>query len=256
MTSLCDVCYIMPDISARQTIVYRIGTLGGVAKPGSLCGCCLPPIGLVPGSSNWREQTTRSGTGAWVIGRRTMLLAGASIAARPALAALPIPPDNQLAFRMQRHGSDIGRHTVAFERHGDTLTVHVTVDALVTLLSIPIVRYTHRAVETWQGDTLIGLSGQTDKNGQQEWVNARRTDEGMVVLGSKTERYIAPPQAIGTSYWNKRMLNGPMISLEDGVLLHPKVVERPAEPIPLASGGQHSGRPLQSQRRIQRRCLV
>jgi len=172
-----------------------------------------------------------------VIGRRTVLLAGAVIAARQAEAALPVPPDNALAFRLIRHGSDIGRHTLTFERHGDALTVHIAVDALVSLLSIPIVRYTHRAVETWRGETLVGLTGQTNKNGQHEWIDARRGSEGLVVLGSKTARYIAPKSAIGTSYWNKRMLNGPMISLEDGVLLRPKVAERRPEAIPLASGG-------------------
>ncbi len=165
-----------------------------------------------------------------------MMLAAAGIAARQAAAASPVPPDNALAFRLIRHGSDIGRHTLTFERQGDTLTVRVTVDALVSLLSIPIVRYTHRAVETWQGETLVGLTGETDKNGQHEWINARRTSEGMVVLGSQTARYIAPEPATGTSYWNKRMLNGPMISLEDGVLLRPKVAERRTETIPLASG--------------------
>jgi hypothetical protein len=172
-----------------------------------------------------------------MIGRRVLLVATASLAARQAAAGLPVPPDDSLAFRMIRHGSDIGRHTLRFERQGDTLNVHITVDALVSLLSIPIVRYAHHAVETWQGDALVGLTAQTNKNGQQEWVNARRGSEGMVVLGSKTERYIAPEPAIGTSYWNKRMLAGPMISLEDGVLLHPKVTQRRPDAIALASGG-------------------
>lgn len=171
-----------------------------------------------------------------MIGRRTVLLAGAAIAARQAAAALPAPPNNALAFRLIRHGSDIGRHTLTFERQNDALTVRIAVDALVSLLSIPLVRYTHRAVETWQGDTLVSLTGETNKNGQHEWINARRTSEGMVVLGSQTARYVAPEPAIGTSYWNKRMLNGPMISLEDGVLLQPKVAERQTEVIPLASG--------------------
>ena len=159
------------------------------------------------------------------------------MAARQAVAALPVPPAGGLAFRLVRHGNEIGRHTLTFERQGDTLTARVAVDALVTLLSIPIVRYTHRVVETWQGGTLIGLVGETDKNGQREWMNARRTSEGLVVLGSRTERYIAPERAIGTSYWNKRMLDGPMISLEDGVLLRPKVSVYPTEPIRIASGG-------------------
>jgi len=172
-----------------------------------------------------------------VIGRRGILLAGAGLASRRAVAAaLPVPPGSALGFVLIRHGSDIGRHTLAFEQAGDTLTVNVAVDALVTFLSIPIVRYRHRVVETWQGGTLVGLAGQTDKNGQHEWVKAQRTAEGLVVTGSRTARYVAPAAAIGTSYWNKRMLDGPMISLEDGVLLAPKVAARQPEPIRLASG--------------------
>jgi len=171
-----------------------------------------------------------------VIRRRTVLFAGAAAAARKATAALPIPRCGALAFRLIRHGSDIGRHTLSFDREGDTLTIRVSVDALVTLLSVPIVRYTHRVTEIWQGETLASLTGETDKNGRHQWVNARRTGEGLVVLGSQTQRYVAPEPAGCTSYWNKRLLDRPMISLEDGVLLRPKVAVRRAETIPLASG--------------------
>jgi hypothetical protein len=172
-----------------------------------------------------------------MIGRRAVLLAGAGVVARPAAAALPVPPANQLAFRMIRHDNDIGRHVVTFDRQGDALTVRVAVDAQVSLLAVPLVRYTHRVVETWHGDTLVGLTGETNRNGDHEWVNARRTEEGLVVLGSGTARYIAPESAIGISYWNKRMLDGPMIGLDDGVLLRPKVALPKAETIRLASGG-------------------
>ncbi len=170
-----------------------------------------------------------------------MILAGAGAAVpgaiRPAGAALPVPPGDSLGFRLIRHGGEIGRHTLSFARDGDALTVNVAVDAVVTLLSVPNVRYRHRVVETWHGDTLTGLTGETDKNGEHEWVKARRGPEGLVVLGSKTERYIAPDPVGATTYWNKRMLGGPMISLEDGVLLRPKVERQRTELIPLASGG-------------------
>ena len=171
-----------------------------------------------------------------VIGRRAVLLAGAGITARRATAALPVPPADALRFRLIRHDSEIGRHIVTFETRDDTLTVRVAVDSRVTLLSVPIVHYRHRVVETWQGETLTSLTSETDKNGRLGWMNARRTAEGLVVLGSQTDRYIAPDSAIGTTYWNKRMLDGPMISLEDGVLLHPKVTRGAADLIPLASG--------------------
>jgi hypothetical protein len=149
---------------------------------------------------------------------------------------LPVPPGDALAFRLIRHNTDIGRHTLAFEQQGDQLTVHVAVDALVTLLSIPIVRYSLRVVEVWQAGTLVSLTGETNKNGRHEWLKAQRSTDGLVVLGSRTQRYVAPEPAGSTSYWNRRLLDGPMISLEDGVLLRPKVLEEPAENIPLASG--------------------
>ncbi len=172
-----------------------------------------------------------------LIGRRTVLLAGAGLlAARPASAALPVPPGDALAFRLVRHGSEIGRHILTFARQDDTLTVRVAVDVLVTVFSIPVVRYSHHVVETWKGEILVGLDGETNKNGDHEWVKARRTDAGLEVLGSKTERYIAPEPAFGTTYWNRRMVDGPMISLEDGVLLRPLIAVRRAETIRLASG--------------------
>jgi hypothetical protein len=170
-----------------------------------------------------------------VIGRRGVLLAGAGAAVS---AALPVPAGGTLGFRMVRNDTEIGHHTLTFERRGETLNVHVAVDALVTVLSVPVVRYKHRLTETWQGERLVALNGDTDKNGQQEWVRAQRDAEGLVVQGSHTERYTAPEEALATTYWDRRMLNGPMISGEDGVLLHPKVTAGRAEPVPLASGAK------------------
>ncbi len=172
-----------------------------------------------------------------MIGRRAVLVAGAAIAGVcPAQAALPIPAGDSLAFRLMRRGAAIGQHTLAFEQSGNTLTVTIAVEARVTLLSIPIVHYTHHVVETWQEGRLSAVTGQTDKNGRTEWVNAHRTAEGLVVQGSRTARYVAPDGAIGTSYWNKQMLDGPMISFEDGVLLRPKVTDLGSQPVPLADG--------------------
>jgi len=184
----------------------------------------------------WRQHQ-RHDSAAAAIGRRVVLLAGSAVLARPAFAALPVPPTDILAFRLIRHGSEIGRHTLTFEPKGGILTVHIAVDALVTLLSIPIVRYAHHVTEVWQDGMLAGVTGETNKNGQHEWVNARRGSAGLVVLGSKTERYVAPEPAGSTSYWNRHLLDGPMISLEDGILLRPKVLKEHAERIKLASGG-------------------
>jgi hypothetical protein len=167
-------------------------------------------------------------------GRRALLLASLGLAA--GAAPLPVPRSNVIAFRMIRSGSEIGRHTVTFERAEEALVVHITVDALVTLISIPVVRYSHRGSETWHGDTLVALQAETNKNGDHESMSARRTDEGLVVTGTKAPRYVAPEGARPTSYWDKQMLGGPMISLEDGKLLLPKVENLGQQEIKIAAG--------------------
>jgi hypothetical protein len=166
------------------------------------------------------------------------LLTGlAGVVCSRSAAALTLPPGGVLAFRMMRGGRQIGRHVLNFQSTGSDLTVRIEVDALVTLLSIPVVRYTHRAQEDWSNGALMRVSASTDKNGEREWIDARRDASGLVVTGSQTPRYLAPPAALPTSYWNKRMLQAPMISLEDGVLLHPTVVAHPDQSVRLASGG-------------------
>jgi hypothetical protein len=171
-----------------------------------------------------------------LLGGATGAISAAIADRSPAKAAPRVPPADTLGFRMMRHGDEIGTHKLTFERSGDVLTVRIAVDAVVTFASIPIVRYRHRAVETWQGTALFGVTGETDKNGARGWVDVRRTDAGLAVVGSQTARYVAPPEAIPTSYWNKQMLSGPMISLEDGVLLSPKVADLRTDSIRLASG--------------------
>jgi hypothetical protein len=171
-----------------------------------------------------------------MIGRRAVLVAGATLAARRALAGLPVPRGDSLGFRIVRYGSEIGTHVVTFERDGDTLKVQTAINVLVTFLSIPLAHYQHRSTETWQGTTLVGLAGETSRDGQHDWMNAHRTEAGLVVLGSQAKSYIAPASATPVSYWNKRMLHGPMISLEDGVLSSPKVAELSTDSVRLASG--------------------
>jgi hypothetical protein len=176
-----------------------------------------------------------------MIGRRGLLLAGGGLViAQGVIArgadALPVPAGDELAFRVMRHGNDIGRHQLTFARQGEALNVRIAVDVLVTFLSIPLARYTLRATESWQGTTLIGLSGQTTKMGSHQWMNAQRTGEDLVVTGSKTARYVAPPHSMGITYWNKRLLDGPMISMEDGVLALPKVTPLGPQKTRLASG--------------------
>jgi len=177
-----------------------------------------------------------------MIARRTLLAAATTIpfcdpaAALAGARDLPIPPSRRLGFRLLRDDSEIGLHTVTFDTMGDTLAVLVEVNILVKLGPIAIYRYSHRGVERWQGRRYLGLETRTDHDGEPHWMRAVATDEGLVVEGSKAQRYVAPPGVFGTTYWNQDMLRDQVISSEDGRLFTIKRTALDIEPVPLATG--------------------
>ena len=177
---------------------------------------------------------TRNGRNA--ITRRMLLAGAATVIGGTAHAGLPVPADDRLAFRLMRHGVPIGTHTMTFHRDGDALTVDIAVDVLVKFGPIPFVRYTHRNQESWRRDRLVGFVSQTYRNGTKMHALAHRIDTGVAVDGSGTSPYIAPDNALATTHWNARMLRGPMIGTQDGMLVHPAVSLQPDEKIRLASG--------------------
>ncbi len=181
----------------------------------------------------------RETDGGGTIGRRRLLFAAAGLPAAAVLpVVLPVPPSGGLTFALIRHGDSIGTHTIRFEPQGDTLTIRIDVEALVKFGPIPLVRYTHHNVEVWRGGRLDQLDSTTDKNGTRLFVTAHRTAAGLSVVGSAASAYIAPEDALPTTYWNKRLLISPMIGTQDGMLVHPAVRDLGADPVPVAGGAR------------------
>jgi hypothetical protein len=174
--------------------------------------------------------------GAVACGLARARFAAAMGSAPPGLAALPIPPSRTMAFQLVRHGDVIGKHTLDFLISGDTLTVQIAVDVLYKFGPIPLVRYTHHSSEVWRDGRIASLDAHTNKNGTELHMSARRIAAGLQVEGSGARPYIAPEDALPTTYWNARMLYVPMIGTQDGLLVHPKVTEKPMEQIRVASG--------------------
>jgi Family of unknown function (DUF6134) len=173
------------------------------------------------------------------IRRRILLAWGLATAAMgPAPELPPVPAGDTLAFRIMRHGRPIGTHTVVFERLSDDgLNVHIAVNVLVKFGPIPLVRYAHHGLESWRAGRLAGLLTHTNRNGTDLQMRAWRTDPGLQVEGTGTTPYVAPPNALPTTYWNPRMKDGPMIGTQKGTLVIAKVTDVGIERIPLASGG-------------------
>ena len=157
-------------------------------------------------------------------------------------SGLPVPSSHALAFRLMRYGSAIGTHTLDFKPRDDTLAVTIAVDVAMSLGPIPLVRYTHRNTEVWRAGRLASLDAETNRNGTQLYMSARRVEAGLRVEGSGTDSYIASEDALPTTYWNAQMLRAPMIGTQDGMLVHPRVTEKPIEPVRLASGAETAAR--------------
>lgn len=162
--------------------------------------------------------------------------------ARPGQAAptlgLPVPDRGGLAFRIVRGGSEIGKHTVTFRQDGNTLRVDIAVEILVKFGPIPVYRYVHNASETWRGGLLVAADGKTNDDGKARSMNAQAGPEGLVVEGSLSGRYVAPPGTLVANHWNREELSGPMINPQGGKLLRPLVTPGPEEAVLLASGNR------------------
>jgi hypothetical protein len=173
------------------------------------------------------------------IRRRIVLACGLATAAMGRAPALPpVPAGSRLTFRIMRRGGRIGTHSLTFARlPGDALDVHIAVNVLVKLGPIPLVRYAHHGLESWRTGLLAGLQTHTNRNGTDLQMRAWRTAPGLWVEGTGTTPYVAPPNALPTTYWNPRMLDGPMIGTQKGTLVIAKVTDIGAQRIPLANGG-------------------
>ncbi len=106
-----------------------------------------------------------------------------------------------LSFKVMRDGSNIGSHSISFEEVGEELHVDIAIDLKVNLAFITVFRYEHRNKEIWRDGRLVSLESRTYDDGDEYFVSARATDEGLLVE-NKEGSFVAPGDILPTSYWN------------------------------------------------------
>ena len=153
-----------------------------------------------------------------------------------ASANLRIPEGGRLAFSVLREGSDIGAHVVTFARSGDEVTVQVAIDLVVRLGPVPVYRYEHRATEIWNGAAFRSLDAQTNDDGKRLTVKAQRLANAVTVESSNKGNYDAPANALPSTHWNRRMLDGPFFNTQTGELLSNAVTPRGSTTVETSSG--------------------
>ncbi len=176
-------------------------------------------------------------------------------AAQSATAADALPYGSSLSFAAFRNGQQIGHHTVTFELHGSEITASTSVDFAVEMLGIVVYRYQHRGQETWNGNTFVGLSSETDDNGKKYRVEVIRDAAGLKVVRvprtsaiqastayvgfrpSEMVEEIVPAQLMPSTQWNLRQVRqSSLISPQYGTQAHVQVAPVGRETIRTATG--------------------
>lgn len=128
------------------------------------------------------------------------LAAWPAVAASNDLALATFPPAGRLDYKVVREGDDIGTQSVEFVRDGDRLTVHTRVNIVVTILGIPIFRFTHEAEEQWQNGQLTAFRSKSNDDGEPRDVALKL--DGDRLRGTYNGRTLdLPASLIPASLW-------------------------------------------------------
>jgi hypothetical protein len=190
-----------------------------------------------------RDAAGAKGLAQGYIGRRAFLAGGAAGLALPwlapgrARAQLPgIPADGKVAFKVMRKGAHIGEHALRFEQDGDSLTVHTEVRITVHVGPVPVYHHTQRCAEHWKGDRFVALESTTTSNIAHEKVSARRMPDGVRIEPASGEPFMAPPDVLPLTHWNRMAYLGPLFDPQAGKLLKETLASRADDSVRAADG--------------------
>lgn len=172
------------------------------------------------------------------LSRRSLV---ALVVMAPAARSLGQPPAEGprrgLRFAVWRNGTQIGRHSVAFEGDGAGFRVVIQAEMRVKFGPIPVFNYHHEAQESWRDGRFAGLQSRTTTNGRQETVSAIRGADGVSISrGAAGAPVEAATDAHPLTHWNAAVLEGPLFNPQTGALVHERVARSAAEPLRLADG--------------------
>ncbi len=139
-------------------------------------------------------------------------------------------------FKVLRNGKPFGHHRVSFEVDGTTTIVKNDIELKVSLGPVPLFYYGHESTETWSGDELTSLKGETRKDGKTLTVNVSREDEQLKAV-SQDGGAPLPAEIIPSSHWNiQEVQSTEILSSENGDILPVEIEKLGSETIKTANG--------------------
>ena len=138
----------------------------------------------------------------------------------PAMASLPgIPDSGVLKFAILRNGTQIGRHIFRFEHDASPTIVRIDVKIDYRLAFIPVYMFRHHAREVWRDGRLVGMTADTNDNGDVSHV-AVKPDGEALSLSVNGDTTPLDAGILPASLWhNAQPLKGSVLDPADGDLM-------------------------------------
>lgn len=148
------------------------------------------------------------------------------------------PPSGTLVYDVIRDRAVVGSNEVVFEHAGDRLVVRTTLDIVVSVLFIPIYRFTHRAEEVWLDGTLESFHATTDDDGKpRDVVLARDGDKLSGFYNGDPIEF--PGDLIPGSLWHPATIDqSALLETTKGRMRAVSVIDRGMETVKLPSGAE------------------
>ncbi len=165
--------------------------------------------------------------------RREFTAGGLALIARPAVA-LEARPD--ATFEVWRKGAKIGSHRIASSTTEGRLLISIAAAIEVKFGPVPVLRYSHKATEIWQGERFVSLSTRSISNGLVETVEAHADETGVRIVRAKGAPLVADPRAAPLTHWNRAALQRPLFNPQTGALIHCAVRRQEGETVRYGDG--------------------
>ncbi|MEZ5919979.1 MAG: DUF6134 family protein [Parvularculaceae bacterium] len=143
------------------------------------------------------------------------------------------------AFNIVRKGDMIGYHAVEVTEEGGITRTETRIRMRVKFGPVVVFRYDLASIEHWRDGALQSIESSTDRNGRKMNLTVQRTANAFVVNGSSYQGE-APLNAIPGSYWNKEIVDAPvLLNTQNGSLVPVKGADLGQSKTPAGEDAEH-----------------
>lgn len=150
-----------------------------------------------------RDPVIAKGTLGRMTIRIRLTLALAMLLATPAMAWAK--DAGEYTFTVLRDGVPVGQHRFAFRREGDRIEIREATQIEVSVATIPVYSFEHRAHQLWRDGRAVRIDATTDDNGEMLDISVRDTDHGYVrTVNGRVDRF--GDSRVVLAFWNSDTL--------------------------------------------------